>query len=128
MTKECVLHIIKDQLAWAFVVFPLAVFQLGTRGFVVKDICTCALIAAKYKRVNNNEGLNSLLREVRRLIKDQEQSTDFYSLRQLVSNSRIFYKNGCLRILDVKTRLKPSLAMEKPTNNSFLLVCPKEIV
>ena len=56
--------------------------------------------------------------EVRWSMKDWEKITDFNEL--WVSKSRIVCKDGCLRFLVVKTRLKPSLPREERTNNGFL--------
>ena len=43
-----------------------------------------------------------------------------------MSNSRTFRKNGCLRFLGVKTRLKRSLTREKHTIYGFLHVYPEK--
>ena len=56
--------------------------------------------------------------EVRWSMKDREKITDFNEI--WVSKSRIVCKDGCLRFLVVKTRLKPSLPREERTNNGFL--------
>ena len=90
--------------------------RIGKHNFFprrVTNLYACALVVTRIKERITTRGW-----EVRLSMKDREKITDFHEI--WVSKSRVVCKDGCLRFLVVKTRLKPSLPREKRTNNGFL--------